>query len=311
MSPMTLTLYYHPLSSYSWKVLIPLYENATPFEPVMVDQTTHAAFVQVWSMGKFPVLVDAARGETVPESSAIIDYLDRYHPGPVRFIPADPDKAWRTRLWDRFIDLHIHDPVQKIVADRNRPAASKDPLGVEEAHAKLARAYRIAEAEAAGRTWLSGDEFGLADCAAAPALFYADKVHPFGPEQASTRAYLDRLMARPSFARVLGEAEPYFTCSRGPDEPGLAVEATRLRWFGSFLILTCKSMEIELCGSLPRGKSPSQRISASGPDCCPTPRSSFSTTATRFNSAASRRPANPVGATDWWRTCALIAVGSE
>jgi glutathione S-transferase len=207
---MALKLYYHPLSSYSWKVLIPLYENATPFEPAIVDQTTHAAFLRVWPMGKFPVLVDEARGETVPESSAIIDYLDRYQPGPVRFIPADPDRAWRTRLWDRFFDLHVMDPVQRIVADRIRPADSKDPLGLEQAHGKLANAYQVAEGEAARRTWFSGDDFGLADCAAAPALFYADKVQPFGVEQAAMRAFLDRLIARPSFARVLEEADPYF-----------------------------------------------------------------------------------------------------
>ena len=207
---MTLTLWGHPLSSYTWKVLIPLYENGTPFRSITVDQTTYADFVQVWPMGKFPVLVDATRGETVPESSAIIDYLDRYHPGAVRFVPTDPDKAWRTRLWDRFLDLHVHDPMQRIVADRNRPAGSKDPFGVEEAHAKLAKSYRVVEAEAAKRPWLSGDDFGLADCAAAPALFYADKVRAFGPEQAATRDYLDRLTARPSFARVLQEAEPYF-----------------------------------------------------------------------------------------------------
>jgi len=207
---MSLRLYYHPLSSYSWKVLIPLYDNGTAFEPVIVDGTTHAAFLQAWPMGKFPVLVDDARGETVPESSAIIDYLDRYQPGPVRFTPADPDNAWRTRLWGRFFDLHIHDPTQRIVADRNRPPASKDPFGVEEARRKLANAYQVAESEAAKRTWFSGDDFGLADCAAAPALFYADKVQPFGPGQAAVRAYLDRLKARPSFARVLEEAEPYF-----------------------------------------------------------------------------------------------------
>jgi glutathione S-transferase len=206
---MTLTLYAHPLSSYSWKVLIALHENATAFESVSVDETTHAAFLQVWPMGKFPVLVDAARGETVPESSAIIDYLDRYHPGSVRFTAADPDQAWRTRLWDRFFDLHIHDAMQRVVADRIRPIENKDPFGVEEVRGRLAKAYRVAEAEAARRTWFSGD-FGLADCAAAPALYYADKVQPFDGEMPATRSYLDRLMARPSFARVLQEAEPYF-----------------------------------------------------------------------------------------------------
>jgi glutathione S-transferase len=209
VSAVTLKLYHHPLSSYSWKALIALYENATPFEPRVVDQTTHAALVQVWPMGKFPVLVDERRGETVPESSAIIDYLDRYHPGAVRFVSADPDLAWRTRLWDRFFDLHIHDAMQRIVGDRIRPPGGKDPFGVEEAHGRLVNAYQVAEAEAGRRTWFSGEAFGLADCAAAPALFYADKVQPLGPERPATRAYLDRLMARPSFARVLAEAEPY------------------------------------------------------------------------------------------------------
>ena len=207
---MSLKLYSHPLSSFSWKVLIAFYENGTPFDPVVVDQTTHAAFLKVWPLGKFPVLVDQARGETVPESSAIIDYLDRYYPGPVRFTPADPDLAWRVRLRDRFFDLHIHQPMQQIVGDRIRPAGQKDPLGVEQALGKLAKAYPREEAQAAKVTWFSGDAFGLADCAAAPALFYANKVQPFGEEHAAAKAYLQRLTARPSFACVLREAEPFF-----------------------------------------------------------------------------------------------------
>jgi glutathione S-transferase len=207
---MTLKLYYHPLSSFSWKVLIALYENGTTFEPVTVDGTTHAELLKVWPIGKFPVLVDGACGETVPESSAIIDYLDRYRPGAIRFTPTDPDLAWRVRLRDRFFDLHVHQPMQRIVGDRIRPAESKDPFGVADARAKLATAYRVVESQAGKATWISGDDFGLADCAAAPALYYADKVLPFGAEQAATRVYLDRLMARPSFARVLQEAEPYF-----------------------------------------------------------------------------------------------------
>jgi glutathione S-transferase len=128
----------------------------------------------------------------------------------VRFVSDQPDQAWRTRLWDRLFDLHVHDAVQKIVGDRIRPADQRDPFGVAEARAKLAKALGMIDAEAARRTWFSGDDFGLADCAAAPALFYADKVQPFGSEQGAIRAYLDRLMARPSFARVLEEAEPYF-----------------------------------------------------------------------------------------------------
>ncbi len=207
---MSLQLYAHPLSSFSWKVLIALYENETPFELVTVDQTTHTDLLRLWPIGKFPVLVDPARGETVPESSAIIDYLDRYHPGPVRFTPADPDQAWRVRLRDRFFDLHIHAPMQKIVGDRIRPAGRKDPFGVDEAHASLAKAYPVVETQIAGGTWLCDDAFGLADCAAAPALYYGNKVQPLGDEYAATKAYLERLKARPSFARVLREAEPFF-----------------------------------------------------------------------------------------------------
>jgi glutathione S-transferase len=210
---MSLTLYYHPLSSYCWKVLIALYEHETPFEPALLnpgDEASRAAHLALWPMGKMPVLRDEERGETVPESSAIIDYLDRYYPGASPFTPADPDQAWRTRLWDRFFDLHVHNPMQRIVGDRIRPSGQQDPYGLAEARAQLATALAYLEREAGSRTWFSGADFGLADCAAAPALYYADKVQPLGSEQSATRAYLDRLMARPSFARVLHEAEPYF-----------------------------------------------------------------------------------------------------
>jgi glutathione S-transferase len=211
---MSLTLHDHPLSSYSWKALIALYENGTPFARKIVDyadEASCAAHFGLWPMGKIPVLHDAARGESVPEASIIIDYLDRYYPGPVRFTPADPDRAWRTRLWDRFFDLHVQSPVQKIVGDRIRPAGQQDPFGVADARAQLARAMSYLETQAASRTWFSGDGFGLADCASAPALYYADRVQPFGAGQGAVRAYLDRLMARPSSARVLNEAEPYFS----------------------------------------------------------------------------------------------------
>jgi glutathione S-transferase len=210
---MTLTLHYHPLSSYCWKVLIALYENGAPFEPAILDlgdEAARAAHLALWPMGKMPVLHDDARCETVPESSVIIDYLDRYYPGRVPFTPADPDQAWRTRLWDRFFDLHVHNHMQRIVGDRIRPAGRQDPFGVADAKAQLAVALSYLEREAAARTWFSGDDFGLADCAAAPALYYADRVQPLTGAHGAVRAYLDRLTARPSFARVLKEAEPYF-----------------------------------------------------------------------------------------------------
>ena len=215
---MSLTLHYHPLSSYSWKALIALYENGAPFEPVIVDlgdETSRAAHLALWPLGKMPVLRDDARGETVPETSVIIDYLDRYYPGRIRFTPADPDQAWRTRLWDRFFDLHVHNHMQRIVGDRLRPAGQQDPFGVADARAQLTTALDYLEREAAARTGFSGDDFGLADCAAAPALYYADRVQPLGAGQGAVRAYLERLMARPSFARVLKEAEPYFAMFPG------------------------------------------------------------------------------------------------
>jgi glutathione S-transferase len=210
---MSLKLYYHPLSSFCWKVLIALYENDTPFTPVMVDlgnEAERAALLKLWPIGKFPVLHDEARDRVIPETSIIIDYLDDHYPGPTRFIPADTDLARPTRLRDRFYDLYVHLPMQKIVGDRLRPAGSKDPFGVDEARARLASCYSMIDKEVATKTWAMGEAFSLADCAAAPALFYASKVVPLGETHRNTAAYLDRLTARPSFARVIREAEPYF-----------------------------------------------------------------------------------------------------
>lgn len=210
---MSLTLHFHPLASYCHKVLIALYENDTPFAPNKVDlsdQGERAALLQLWPIGKFPVLCDGARGETIPESSVIIEYLDCHYPGATRFIPGDADRARQTRLRDRFYDLYVHEPMQKIVGDRLRPEGNKDPHGVEEARARLGTSYGMIDAEMAARTWAMGDEFSLADCAAAPSLFFANEVMPFSAGHESIAAYLGRLKARPSFARVLKQAEPYF-----------------------------------------------------------------------------------------------------
>lgn len=208
---MSLTLHYHPLASFCWKVLIGLYENQTPFTPVLVDlgdPASRAAFYSLWPLGKMPVLEDAEKGEVVAESSVILDYLDAHHPGPVRFTPQED--AWRVRLWDRIFDLHLHQAMQKVVTDRIRPQGQGDPFGVGEARSQIRAAYGVIENGLAGRDWLSGGGFGLAECAAAPALYYADRVEPLGDERPLTAAYLERLKARPSFARVLAEAEPYF-----------------------------------------------------------------------------------------------------
>ncbi len=210
---MSLTLHYHPLSSFCWKVLIALYENDTPFTRHMLnpgDESQRAALLKLWPIGKFPVLRDDALDRTVPESSIIIEYLDNHYPGRTRFIAADGKLELQMRLRDRFYDLYVHLPMQKIVGDRFRPEGQKDPYGVEEAKARLHSCYGMIDKDIGTKTWVMGDAFSLADCAAAPALFYANKLLPFGDGHKNLTAYFDRLTARPSFARVLREAEPYF-----------------------------------------------------------------------------------------------------
>src|SRR5262245_29649038 len=112
-------------------------------------------------------------------------------------------------MLDRFFDLYVMTPMQKPVADRLRPAEQRDGFGVEEAKALLERSYAWLDGTLAGRTWAAGDAFSLADCAAAPALFYADWVLPINAAFGNLRAYRQRLLARPSFARAVEEARPY------------------------------------------------------------------------------------------------------
>ncbi|MCC2663204.1 MAG: glutathione S-transferase [Geminicoccaceae bacterium] len=210
---MSLKFYFHPLASFCQKVLVALYENGTPFEPHLVvlgDEAASAEFRKLWPLGKLPVLRDAARECTVPESSIIIEYLAQHYPGRSQLVPADPDLARETRLRDRFYDLYVQEPMQKVVADRLRPAGAKDPFGVEQARAQLRTAYGMIEQDMARRTWAMGDDFSMADCAAAPALFYANLVEPFETTHGHAARYLGRLMARPSFARAVEEAQPYF-----------------------------------------------------------------------------------------------------
>lgn len=210
---MTLTLHFHPFASYCQQVLIALYENDTPFESVHVDlgdPDSTAAFKALWPIGKMPVLVDSARGVTLPESSIVIEYLDQTYPGPTRFIPEDPEQALQVRLKDRFFDFYVQDPVARIVTDRIRPPEAADHLGVAQARAMLTTAYAILEREMESRTWAAGETFSLADCAAAPSLAYAEVVAPFSDTHPNLGAYLRRLKARPSHARVLKEAEPYW-----------------------------------------------------------------------------------------------------
>ena len=209
---MSLEFFFHPLASFCQKVLIALYENDTPFEPHLVDlgnEASTAAFKKLWPIAKMPVLRDEARDRTIPESSVIIEYLAQHYPGRTALIPADPDLALQTRLRDRFYDLYVHEPMQKFVGDRLRPAGKNDPHGVEAARALLRTAYGVVDEEMAAKTWAMGDVFSLADCAAAPPLFFANKLMPFGDSHRNVAGYFERLTARPSFARTLKEAEPY------------------------------------------------------------------------------------------------------
>ncbi|WP_028349199.1 glutathione S-transferase family protein [Bradyrhizobium murdochi] len=217
---MSLTLHFHPLASFCWKALIALYENDIPFRPNLVDlgnPAERAALLKLWGIGKFPVLRDDARDQTVPESSIIVEYLDSYYRGRVRLIPEDPARALQTRLRDRFYDLYVHLPMQKIVTDRLRPEGKRDPYGVEEARAQLHTSYAMADQQMKNGGWAMGEDFSLADCAAVPSLFYGNMAVPFGEAQKNLSAYLERLKARPSVARVLKEAEPYFQMV--PKEP--------------------------------------------------------------------------------------------
>jgi glutathione S-transferase len=207
---MALSLYLHPLSSYCHKVLIALYENDIPFQPRMVDAAGFAEFKKLVPLGKFPVLRDDSRDQLIPESSIIIEYLALRYPGRMKLVPEDSDLAREVRLRDRFFDCYLHTPMQKFAADRLRPAEARDPFGLEMAQAEYRTALDVVETDMSHKTWAMGDEFTMADCAAAPALFYGERFYgSFHKTHPNAMAYLDRLMARPSYARVLQEAQPY------------------------------------------------------------------------------------------------------
>jgi glutathione S-transferase len=205
---MPLTLYYHPLSSYCHKVLIALYENDVDFERRVIDfgkAEDRAELQSIWPICKFPVIRDHTRKRDIPESSTIIEYLDHYYSGPHRMIPQEWEDALDARLWDRFCDNYVHTPVQHLV--RDRITGSKADMKRE--REMLSTAYGLLERRMTSRIWISGKAFGLADCAAAPALFYAGCIVPFPAEFAHVHAYFDRLTQRPSVARVLEESKPF------------------------------------------------------------------------------------------------------
>ena len=208
--PTSLTLYAHPFSSYCQKVLTALYENSTPFVYRKLgpeDPTAMTELEALWPFKRFPLLVDGR--QTIVESSIIIEHLGLHHPGPVPLVPSDARAALDVRLMDRFFDIYVMTPMQKIVIDCIRPAQSRDAYGVGEARALLDTGYRWLNQRLAGREWVAGSGFSLADCAAAPSLFYADWVQPIDARLSQVRGYRQRLLARPSFARAVEEARPY------------------------------------------------------------------------------------------------------
>ena len=204
---MTLQLFGHPFSSYTQKVLIPLYADGTEFEyrQVPENEANYAELKAIWPFGKFPVLVDD--GTPVIESTPIVEHLQAHHRGPNDWIPDGP-LGRQVRFLDRFFDHHVMTPMQRIVAEHFRPEGSQDPYGVDQARANLNTAYDWLE-DNLGGAWAAGETFTLADCAAAPSLFYADWVERIGDGRPKLAAYRARLLAHPVVARCVDEARPY------------------------------------------------------------------------------------------------------
>jgi glutathione S-transferase len=207
---MTLTLHEHPFASYCWKALIALYEREVPFERVQIDdEADRARLAELWPPASMPVLVDDAAGFAVPESTIVVEYLDRFGEAPP-LVPTEPEAALQARLWDRVIDGRVQTPMQKIVGDNLRPAGTDDPHGVEEARDALDRIYPVLDDQLRGNKWLAGPAFTIADCAAAPGLFYARAVRRWDEDGlADLTRYYEALTVRPSVARVIDEARPF------------------------------------------------------------------------------------------------------
>ena len=207
---MSLSLYAHPFSSYSQKVLIALYENETPFtyrELGPNDPEAMTELAALWPLKRFPVLRDGDR--TVFEATSIIEHLQAFHPGPAPLIATDPKAAVEVRMLDRVFDNYVMTGMQGPVHDALRPPEDRDPTGVAKALAMLDEIYTWLDARMRNREWAAGDAFSLADCSAAPSLFYADWAHPIPAELAALKAYRVRLLARPSVARAVDEARPF------------------------------------------------------------------------------------------------------
>lgn len=206
---MTLELFAHPFSSYCQKVLIALWADGTPFTYRIIDDQHPENMAELrarWPFALFPLLVDD--GDTVVETTPIIEHLAVRHPGPNRWIP-DGDLGRRVRFLDRFFDLYVMTPMTVPVFNAMRPEESRDPFGVDQAMTRLRTAYDWLEANLGDGPWAAGDAFTLADCAAAPSLFYADWVERIGPARPRLADYRKRLLAHPPVARAVDEARPY------------------------------------------------------------------------------------------------------
>jgi len=208
---MSLILHSHPLASYCWKVLIALYEKSVPFEARTVnlgDPDARAAFEALWPTAKIPLLED--NGKVVPETSIMVEYLDQIHPEPSRLLPGTPEEQLEVRLWDRVFDNYVMDPMQRFIAQHLRPEGERDARELDSTQRAIVSAYALIDAKIGERPWAAGETFTLADCAAAPSLFYATTIEPFASGQTRLTAYFERLMARPSVVRTLAEAKPFF-----------------------------------------------------------------------------------------------------
>jgi glutathione S-transferase len=206
---MALTLHYHPLSSHCWKLLIALDELGAPFEARIVnlgDPAARAAYAALWPTAKIPLLVDGER--VVPETAIQIEYLNRRMVGDL--LPVDFDAQLQVRLWDRLIDFYVMDPMQRYIAQMLRPEAERDAKAQADAVNLLGMAYDMIEGRMGEHAWAAGDSFTMADCTAAPALFYASTLRPFSEHHVRLSGYFERLMTRPSVAKAIEQARPFF-----------------------------------------------------------------------------------------------------
>ncbi len=208
---MALTLHYHPLSSHCWKLLIALDELGLPFEPRLVnlgDPVERAAYAALWPTAKIPLLVDG--DHVIPETTIQLEYLDHHHGGSAHLLPEGFDAQLQVRLWERLFDAYVMHPMQRYIAQQLRPEAERDAIEQAEVGRTLAMAYDMIEQRRGPHTWAAGDSFSMADCTAAPALFYAATTLPLADHHPGLKAYVDRLLARPSVARTLEQARPFF-----------------------------------------------------------------------------------------------------